>query len=554
MGASFGMSSYVGALVEQGIGNFVIRLEFALGFFMPGLLERWLNGWYGQLGVGTRATIAEAVKSEASGAVSGSLRDQAEASFSLSKDPGGPDFFLLDLAEKLENSVPSEEQGDSLGARALAELRYKSAEQALNLRWPTNKDEAYRFTDVRFLKNLDIAPTPAQPASVPNFESELGLGETEAFRLVFVDGVISESLSKVEGLSGGAYVGSVCKITADSAGSALSQALEYLGKPAAGTQDDLFTFLNGLGVQDAGLVFAPKGVQLSKPIHVVYYSTGRGGSKDGEEVTSISLATPRLLVVAESGARVEIIEQFVGAPDQVYWTNQVCEIYVANGAEVSHSCSQEQERSAVHIKQTHVSQGEKSTYKLVEAEVGGRLSRHNLQVIQLGSDTQTEFSTFSLSSKRQVQDLHSRLVLDHPRGISRQIHKCIVTHRLGQAVFDGNVKVNRFAQQTDAGQLSRSLLLAQGATVNVKPNLQIIADDVKCTHGAAISDLEEEQLFYFQARGIDPLTARSALVFSFGAEVLQSFGNDYLKKRLERLVKSSLATDGVVNPNVPVGQ
>lgn len=157
--------------MEQGIGNFVIRLEFALGFFMPGLLERWLNGWYGQLGVGTRATIAEAVKSEASGAVSGSLRDQAEASFSLSKDPGGPDFFLLDLAEKLENSVPSEEQGDSLGARALAELRYKSAEQALNLRWPTNKDEAYRFTDVRFLKNLDIAPTPAQPASVPNFES-----------------------------------------------------------------------------------------------------------------------------------------------------------------------------------------------------------------------------------------------------------------------------------------------------------------------------------------------------------------------------------------------
>lgn len=90
--------------------------------------------------------------------------------------------------------------------------------------------------------------------------------------------------------------------------------------------------------------------------------------------------------------------------------------------------------------------------------------------------------------------------------------------------------------------------------MNVKPNLQIIADDVKCTHGAAISDLEEEQLFYFQARGIDPLTARSALVFSFGAEVLQSFGNDYLKKRLERLVKSSLATDGVVNPNVPVGQ
>jgi Fe-S cluster assembly protein SufD len=196
----------------------------------------------------------------------------------------------------------------------------------------------------------------------------------------------------------------------------------------------------------------------------------------------------------------------------------------------------------------------KSTYKLVEAEIGGRLSRHNLQVIQLGPETHTEFSTFSLSSQRQVQDLHSRLVLNHPRGTSRQLHKCIVTHRSGQAVFDGNVKVNRLAQQTDAGQLSRSLLLAPGATVNVKPNLQIIADDVKCTHGAAISDLEEDQLFYFQARGIDALTARSALVFSFAADVFQSLGNDSLQKRLEGLVKSALASDGVVNPNVPVRQ
>lgn len=185
----------------------------------------------------------------------------------------------------------------------------------------------------------------------------LGLDETETFRLVFVDGVISETLSTVDGLSDGAYVGSICEISAENAGSALSQALGHLGKPAVGTQDDLFTFLNGLGVQDAGVIFAPEGLEISKPIHVVYYSTGRGGSKDGEEGgASISLASPRLLVVAESGAKVEIIEQFVGAPGQAYWTNSVCEIHVADGAEVSHSCSQEQARNAVHIKQTHVSQ------------------------------------------------------------------------------------------------------------------------------------------------------------------------------------------------------
>jgi hypothetical protein len=199
-----------------------------------------------KLGVGTRASVAGAVKSEESGSTSGSLRDQVEASFSLSKDLAGPDFFLLDLAEKLENSV--EQQGEGLGSRALAELRDRLAEKALNSRWPNSKDKAYRFTNVRFLRNLEISPTLTHSTPMPDFASGLGLDGTEAFRLVFVDGVISESLSKVDGLTEGAYVGSICNIPAEDAGGALSQALEHLGKPVAGTQDDLFTFLNGLGV------------------------------------------------------------------------------------------------------------------------------------------------------------------------------------------------------------------------------------------------------------------------------------------------------------------
>lgn len=162
--------------------------------------------------------------------------------------------------------------------------------------------------------------------------------------------MISESLSKLDDVSDGAYIGSIMQCNAGSA-------LDHLGRPAMGTQDDLFTHLNGLGVQDAGVIFAPKGLQIAKPVHVVYYCTGRGGSIDGDEgAASISLASPRLLVVAESGAKVEIIEQFIGAPGQAYWSNSVCEIHVADGAEVSHSCSQEQERNSVHIKQTQVSQ------------------------------------------------------------------------------------------------------------------------------------------------------------------------------------------------------
>lgn len=186
--------------------------------------------------------------------------------------------------------------------------------------------------------------------------SGLNLDDVEAYRLVFIDGVISESLSTLEGLSDGTFVGSICKISAENKGN-LSQALNHLGKPAAGTQDDLFTFLNGIGTQDIGVIYAPQGVKLSKPVHVIYYSSGKGGSKDGQEgEASISLSSPRLLVVAENSAEVEIVEQYVGATGQVYWTNSVCEISVADGAKVTHSYAQEQDRTSVHTKQTHVSQ------------------------------------------------------------------------------------------------------------------------------------------------------------------------------------------------------
>ncbi|PIM98029.1 hypothetical protein CDL12_29494, partial [Handroanthus impetiginosus] len=211
-----------------------------------------------------------------------------------------------------------------------------------------------------------------------------------------------------------------------------------------------------------------------------------------------------------------------------------------DGAKVSHSYIQTQSFGAAHVKWTSVRQESTSVYELSEVSTGGKLSRHNVHVQQVGSDTITELSTFHLSISDQLQDLHSKLVLDHPRGVSRQLHKCIVAHSLGQAVFDGNVQVNRDAQQTDAGQLTRSLLLEPRATVNVKPNLQIIADDVKCSHGAAISDLEENQLFYFRARGIDIQAARRALIFSFAAEVIERFPDASVQKKVESLIRSLL--------------
>ncbi len=149
-------------------------------------------------------------------------------------------------------------------------------------------------------------------------------------------------------------------------------------------------------------------------------------------------------------------------------------------------------------------------------------------------------ASFLLCGAGQLHDLHSRLVLDHPDGSASQLHKCIVTHATGRGVFDGSVKVNRLAQHTDAAQLSRNLLMVPRATVNVKPNLQIVADDVKCTHGCAVSDLEEEELFYLQARGVDADLARQLLVASFGREVVQKLKHKPLIARVDAAVRRTL--------------
>ncbi|MCL7025889.1 hypothetical protein MKW94_010561 [Papaver nudicaule] len=253
------------------------------------------------------------------------------------------------------------------------------------------------------------------------------------------------------------------------------------------------------------------------------------------------MSNPRVLVLVEKGGEVGIVEEYLGgAEDKCYWVNSVMDVLIGEGARVSHTYVQQQAPSAAHFKWTSVRQESSSTYKLVEVSSGGKLSRHNLHIQQVGPDTITEMSTLHVCVRDQTQDLHSKLILDHPRGIARQRHKCIASHSRGQVVFDGNIRVNRLAQQTDAAQLSRALLLEDSATVNMMPNLQIIANDVSCSHGSTVCDVDNDQLFYLLTRGIDSETARKSLIFAFGTEVMSHLPFDSLQKKVERHVQRLL--------------
>ncbi|XP_040987362.1 protein ABCI7, chloroplastic [Juglans microcarpa x Juglans regia] len=443
---------------------------------------------------------------------------------SLQPAPSFSDPFVLQLAETLEDSLPTSSSSTPL---PLQKLRDTSSETLLSTPWPSRKDEPFRFTDTSFIKHSQISPITHPPHS----SALSGVSSNTQFpNLVIADGYVVNSANLSE-LPSGIFVGSLLELSEESI---TKRVCEFLTNSVCG---DLFWSINGIGAPDLTVVYVPAGCKVENPIFFRYISV-EGGD---EGSNALPISNPRVFVMVERGGEIDIIEEFLGKDEKKsYWANSVLEVVVGEGGKVRHSYIQNQSLNAAHIKWTSVQQESASTYELVEVSSGGKLSRHNVHIQQLGPDTVTELSSLHLSINDQTQDLHSRIILDHPRGYSRQLHKCIVAHSQGQAVFDGNVKVNRFAQQTDAGQLTRSLLLEPRATVNVKPNLQIIADDVKCSHGAAISDLEESQLFYFLARGISLETARKALLFSFGAEVVERLPYSFLKKKVESQIRELL--------------
>mmetsp|Transcript_19381 Transcript_19381/g.41937 ORF Transcript_19381/g.41937 Transcript_19381/m.41937 type:complete len:485 (+) Transcript_19381:93-1547(+) len=394
-----------------------------------------------------------------------------------------------------------------------------------SMRMPSTRNEEYRFTDITPLLKSKVQVASGAAAVDAQQVQAHALPEASHYAVV-VNGVLRPDLSKLNGLPAGTYIGSI-----QGAPAAVQEKLGTL----SGARGGPFAVLNGAAAQDVLAMAVPAGQLVEGPLHVLYLSTG--GSQEERHASA-----PRLLVHAGAHSAVEVVEEFVGAPGSSghYFTCGIAEVYLEESAQVKHGYVQREASDALHFRGTLVQQAKSSQYRLTEASLGSSLSRHDVGITQEGEETDTELSHFLLCGSGQLHDLHSKLELNHPRGKANQLHKCIASHSTARGVFDGNVKVNKLAQQTDARQLSRNLLLVPRATVNVKPNLQIIADDVKCTHGCAVSDLSDEELFYFRARGIDAATARQALVASFGAEVVQRLQYKSLLARIQADVAAML--------------
>jgi Fe-S cluster assembly protein SufD len=398
----------------------------------------------------------------------------------------------------------------------LNRLRSDALERAHELTLPTIRQEDWRFTDLSPLYQL--AFRAAGPAATP---AGLGLEPVVApeagARLVFVDGQFLPGLSTL--VSEGVVVttlGAALESHGDLVESHLAQVAPY--------GDDAFRAINTAYLADGALVLVARSAAARAPVQLIFATT------------QADVAThPRCLVVAEAGSEVTVIEDYVGLQDGAACVNAVTEIAVGANAHVRHVRRQHEAGASFHIATCAVRLERDASYRSVAVAAGARISRYNLNVLQAGEGTSCQLDGLALVRGRQLADTHSFVDHAHPHGTSRQLHKCVVGGH-AHAVFNGRIMVRHGAQRTDSAQESRNLLLSRRAHVDTKPQLEIFADDVKCSHGATVGQLEAEELFYLRSRGLSEPAARGLLTYGFAAEIVDRIPVPSIVEALHRTV------------------
>lgn len=399
----------------------------------------------------------------------------------------------------------------------LAQLREDALDRIESLRLPTIRDEEWRFTDISSLRSMPFPRASAAP--LPGLDKQAGtfLDET-ACRLVFVDGQYMSDLSSLA--DDGSIT--VCSLS-ELIGTRASIAERYFGQ-LADFQENVFVALNTALMHDGVCIVIPAGVSVKVPVHILYVTSRKDVA-----------VYPRCLLIAEPGANVTVVEEYVTLHEGASLTNAVTEMYIRDSACVNHIRVQRESSQAFHIANGSVLVAQSAHYDSVSLALGARISRFDQKIILAGGNAECEVDGLALIAGRQLADTHTFIDHANPHCRSRQLHKCIVDES-AHGVFSGKIMVRPHAQQTDARQLNRNLLLSDKARMDTKPQLEIFADDVKCAHGATVGQLDNESLFYLRSRGLTEVAARNLLTYAFGGEVINRVIVPSLKQRLEEYI------------------
>ncbi len=442
---------------------------------------------------------------------------------------------MIELAEETSGYLSSFtrlEKGKAARANpGLQKVRKAAIGRFAELGFPSSRLEDWKYTNVSPIARVPFAL--ASPGTGRLTTADVGnytFSEAECCQLVFVDGKYSPELSSLQAVPRGTRVKNLA---------AALEADQDLIEPGlariANFDRNAFTALNTAFIADGAFVYVPAGVVLKETVHLLFLSSGDGGP---------TVSHPRNLIVLEAGSQATVVESYVGLTEGVYFTNAVTEISAAKNALLDHYKLQRESGSAFHVSDLQARQDRGSVLSTHSISLGGALVRNDVGIVLNGEGAESTLNGLYVTKGSQHVD--NCTLIDHakPNCNSREFYKGILDDQ-STGVFSGRIVVRPDAQKTNAKQTNKNLLLSENALVNTKPQLEIFADDVKCTHGATIGRLNDDELFYMRSRGIPLASARTLLTYAFASDVLSGMKVKPIQCQIDLVLMNRLARAGV---------
>lgn len=421
---------------------------------------------------------------------------------------------LLERFKEFENRLNGE------SSSSVHDLRKKAISAFSSLDFPSVKEEEWKYTNIAPLLKHNFKPA-SQAANLKKEDvSKFLFKGLNASLMVFVNGIFNEELSDIKAGSG---------ITVENISSAISSnnpaLYSHLGKYAE-YGEQIFTSLSTAFIKDGAFIYIPDGKVAEYPVHILFISAAAD-----EKV----LSQPRNLFVAGKNSQATIIEHYVSLDDETYFTNSVTEVYTDENAYLDHVKLQQESRNAFHIARMEVGQERTSNFRSHSISFGGSITRNDFNTRFGDEGGECTLNGLYMIEDDQLFDAHTMIDHAKPNCNSHEHYKGILDGR-SRGVFNGKVMVRKDAQKTNAFQENNNIILSADALVNTKPQLEIFADDVKCSHGATIGQLDQDAMFYLKSRGIGIEAGRAILIHAFASDVVQSIKVQPVRDYVEEIL------------------
>jgi Fe-S cluster assembly protein SufD len=431
---------------------------------------------------------------------------------------GNSDWYLQ-IFNEIEKNL------NGAGKQKIHQIRKNAISHFHNSGFPTTKDEEWKYTDISPLTeiNFDFSNRIEMSESIIGQSKIEGL---DAYQLIFINGNFRRNISSLGEKSNKIQIGSLREYLDENNGDPGTSLTQF--DPS---KLDSFSSLNTAFINDGVVISVAKNAVIDKPVHIIHISEGEGNT----------ITTPRNLFRVAQGGQVKIIESFSGLGAKQYFTNAVTEVDIQANASLEHFKIQTENSEAYHINSVYVKQQRDSNYLSHNFTFGGKLVRNNYDIKLDGEGINSVLNGLYLGSDNQHIDNHTTIDHAKPHCQSDELYKGILDDH-ARGVFNGKIFVRQDAQKTNAIQNNNTILLSDNATIDTKPQLEIFADDVRCTHGATIGQLNEDADFYLRSRGIDRKKARQLLIFAFASDVIDRVQIEPIRNRLADLLADKLHT------------